>query len=107
MDAGAVAPTAVGNAGLPQKSAEVLLDVPEGQRLPGPAGEEPVPAEAPEEVGVVVGEPFAQRRADGQLPVFAALGVADLQYAGGDVDVVGAQQARFGGTQAAGVDRAK
>src|SRR6266516_7215436 len=102
MDAGAVATTTVGHAGLPQKSAEVLVDVPEGQRLPGPAGEEPVSAEAPEDVGVVAGEPFVQRRADGQLPVFAALGIADLQHAGGDVDVVGTQQSGFGGTQAAG-----
>ena len=99
MDAGAVSPTTVGNAGLPQKSAEVLVDVPERQRLPGPAREEPVPARAPEDVGVVDGEPFAQRRADGQLPVFATLGVADLQHAGGDVDVVGEQQAGFGGAQ--------
>ena len=63
MYAGAVASTTVGNAGLPQKSAEVLVDVPERQRLPGPAGEEPIPARAPEDVGVVVGEPDAQRRA--------------------------------------------
>src|SRR6266545_2615844 len=96
MDAGAVAPTTVGNAGLPQKSAEVLVDVPERQRLPGPAREEPVAARTPDDLCVVASEPFVQRRADGQLPVLAALRVADLQHAGAEVDVVGPQQAGFG-----------
>jgi hypothetical protein len=97
----------VGDAGLPQKPAEVLVDVRQRQRFPGAAGEEPVPARAADDLGVVVGEPFAQRRAHGRLPVFAALRVADLQDPGVDVDVVEAQQAGFGGTQAAGVDRAE
>ena len=87
MHAGAVAPATVGNAGLPQEPAEILVDVPQRQRLPGRAGEEPVPARAPEDVGVVVSEPFAQRCADGHLPVFAALGVAELQNPGARVDV--------------------
>ena len=107
MHAGAVASAAVRNAGLPQEPAEVLVDVPERQRVPGRAGEEPVPAGAPEDVGVVVSEPGTQRLADGHLAVFAALGVADLQDPGVDVDVADAQQAGFGGTQAAGVDRAE
>src|SRR5437773_3164415 len=82
MDAGAVAPTTVGNVGLPQKSAEVLVDVPERQRLPGPAREEPVAARTPDDLCVVASQPGVQRRADGQLPVLAALRVADLQHAG-------------------------
>src|SRR5712664_2216952 len=102
VNAGAVAPAAVGNAGLPQKSAEILIDIPERQRLPGPAGEEPLPAGAPDDVGVVAGQPGTKWRADGHLPVFAALRGADLQ----DANVVEAQQPGFGGTQAAGVDRA-
>src|SRR5258708_30132010 len=106
MDAGTVAPAAVGNAGLPQEPAEVPVDVDERQRLPGPAGEEPVPAGAPGDAGVIASEPFAQRSADGHLPVLAALAVADCQDPGVKVDVAEAQQTGFGGTQAAGVDRA-
>jgi len=83
----------VGNACLPQKSAEILIEVPEGQRLPGRAGEEPLPAGAPDDVGVVVGEPGIKRRADGCLAVFAALCGPDLQDTGVDVDVGDAQQA--------------
>ena len=56
---------------------------------------------------MVVSEPLAQRCADGHLPVFAALGVAELQNPGARVDVAGSQQPGFGGTQAAGVDRAE
>src|SRR6266550_4499480 len=107
MDAGAVAPTTVRNTGLPQKSAEVLVDVPERQRLPGPAREEPVAARTPDDLCVVASQPDVQRRADRQLPVLAALRVADLQHAGAEVDVVNPQQAGFGGPQAAGVDRAE
>ena len=107
MDTGAVALAAVGNAGLPQEPAEVLVDVGERQRLPGRAGEEPVPAGAPGDPGVVAGEPVAQRRADRHLPVFAALAVADGQDAGVNVNVGEAQQPGFGGAQAAGVDRAE
>ena len=65
MDAGAVASTAVGDPGLPQEPAEVLVDVPQRQWLPGPAGEEPVPAAASGDAGVVVGEPGTERFADG------------------------------------------
>src|SRR5215469_10343897 len=61
VDAGAVAPAAVGNAGLPQEPAEVLVDVGERQRLPGLAGEEPVSAGAPGDAGVIVSESVAQR----------------------------------------------
>src|SRR5260370_33240208 len=107
MDAGTVAPAAVGNAGLPQEPAEVPVDVHERQRLPGPAGEEPVPAGAPGDAGVIASEPFAQRSADGHLPVLAALAVANCQDPGVKVDVAEAQQPGFGGTQPAGVDRAE
>src|SRR5258705_12257983 len=99
MHAGAVAPAAVGNAGLPQEPAEILVDVPERQRLPGRAGEEPVPARAPEDAGGVVSEPFAQRCADGYLPGFAALGGAELQDPAARVDVADPQQPGFGGPQ--------
>src|ERR1039457_3463124 len=51
VDAGAVAPAAVGNAGLPQEPAEALVDVGERQRLPRRAGEEPVPAPEPRAAG--------------------------------------------------------
>ena len=51
MHAGAVASTAVGDAGLPEEPAEVLVDVPERQRLPGRAGEEPVPARTSGDAG--------------------------------------------------------
>ena len=61
VNAGAVASAAVGDAGLPEEPAEVLVDVAERQRLSGRAGEEPVPAGAPGDVGVVVGEPVMQR----------------------------------------------
>ena len=99
VDAGAVAPAAVGDAGLPEKPAEVLVDVADRQRAPGGAGEEPVPAGAPGDAGVVVGQSVAQPGADRDLPVFAALAVADCQDPGVEVDVVEAQQPGFGGTQ--------
>ena len=107
MDSRAVAPAAVGNAGLPQEPAEVLVDVGERQRPPRRAGEEPVPAGSPGHPGMVASQPFAQRRADGDLPVLAPLAVADCQHAGLDVDVAEAQQPGLGGPQAAGVDRAE
>jgi hypothetical protein len=56
---------------------------------------------------VVVGQSVAQPGADRDLPVFAALALADCQDPGVKVDVVEAQQPGFGGTQAAGVDRAE
>src|SRR5215472_9153079 len=105
MDARAVAPAAVRDAGLPQEPAEVLVDVGERQRPPGPAGEEPVPAGAPGDAGVIAGQPGTKWSADGHLPVLAALAVADCQDPGVKVDVAEAQQAGFGGPQAAGVDR--
>ena len=51
VDAGTVAPPAVGDAGLPEEPAEVLVDVPDRQRQAGPAGEEPVPGRTPGDVG--------------------------------------------------------
>src|SRR5215469_16259766 len=107
MDTGAVTLAAVGDARLPQEPAEVLVDVGEGERLPRRAGEEPVPAGSPGHPGVVASEPVAQRRADRDLPVFAALAVADGQDACVNVDVVKAQQPGFGRAQPAGVDRAE
>src|SRR5437773_10418636 len=106
MDAGAVAPTTVGNAGLPQKSAEVLVDVPERQRLPGPAREEPVAARTPDDLCVVASQPDVQRRADRQLPVPAALRVADPQPAGLGVAALAPQPAGRGGPQPAVLGRA-
>ena len=107
MHTRAVASAPVGDAGLPEESTEVLVEVPEGERRAGPAGEEPLPAAAPDDLGVVVGEPWTKRLADGHLAVFAALRGPDLQDPGVDVDVGDAQQAGFGGTQAAGIDRAE
>src|SRR6266851_9087569 len=104
VDAGAVAPAAVGNAGLPQEPAEVLVDVSQRQRAPGPAGEEPVPAGADGDAGVIFSQPVAQRRADRHLPVLAAFAVPDCQDAALNVDVAEAQQPGLGGTQAAGVN---
>ena len=98
MHAGAVASTAVGNAGLPQKSAEILVDIPKGQRPPGRAREEPLPAAAPHDMRVVVDEPGTKRLAERRLPVFAALGGTDPQDPGVDVDIRDAKQAGFGGT---------
>jgi len=43
MDTGAVAPAAVGNAGLPQEPAEVPVNVHDRQRLPRRAGEDGPP----------------------------------------------------------------
>ena len=45
VDAGAVSPPAVGDAGLPEEAAEVVVDVHQRQGPAGAgAGEEPVPA---------------------------------------------------------------
>jgi hypothetical protein len=57
---GAVSAPAVGDAGLPEEPAEVLVDVAEGERLARPAaGEEPLSPDGPlGGPGVVVGEPF-------------------------------------------------
>ena len=52
-------------------------------------------------------ESLEQRCADGHLAVLAAFRVTDLQHASVDVNIVDAQQASFGSTQSAGVDRAK
>jgi len=105
MEAGAASSPTVGDAGLSEEPAEVLVDVAVCQWQAGPAGEEPVPAFPPDELGVVVGKPHTQRLGDGHLPVFAALGVADLQNSGVGIDIVGAQQAGFGAAQTAGIDR--
>ena len=43
VDAGTVTPPAVGDAGLSEEPAEVLVDVPDRQRQAGLAGEEPIP----------------------------------------------------------------
>jgi hypothetical protein len=56
---------------------------------------------------VVADEPFAQLLADGQLPVFAAFRVTDLQHARVDLDVRDAQQPGFRAAQPARVDRAE
>jgi len=105
VDTGTVARSAVRDAGLPEEPAEVPFDVPDRQRLAGPAGEEPVPGRPPDEACVVVGEPDPQRFGDGNLPVLTALGVADLQHSGVDVDIVRAQQTGLAQPQTAGVDR--
>ena len=85
-----------------------LSMLPSVSGCPAGAGEEPVPAGAPGDAGRG-SRPVcrAAAGADGHLPVLAALRVADLQHAGVEVDVVDAQQPGFGGTQAAGVDRAE
>src|SRR5664279_1533870 len=49
VNAGTAPPAAVGDAGLPEEPAEVLVDVPHRQWQTVPAGEEPVPARTPEE----------------------------------------------------------
>ena len=57
---GAVSAPVVGDAGSPQKPAEVPLDVAEREGLAGSAGEEPFPpARLPGGLGVVAGEPGA------------------------------------------------
>src|SRR6476469_9101172 len=73
MDPGTAAGAAMRDAGLPQEPAEVPLDVPDGEWLAVPAGEEPVPGRPPGEVGVVGGEPDPQWFGDRDLPVLAAL----------------------------------
>lgn len=90
-----------------QEPAEVLVDVADRQWAPSGAGEQPVPAGAPGDAGVVVGQPVTQPGADRDLSVFAALAIADCQDPGVEVDVVEAQQPGFAGPQAAGVDRAE
>ena len=47
------------------------------------------------DLGVVAGQPFAERLGGGDLPVFTAFRVADLQHADVDVDVGDAQQPGF------------
>jgi hypothetical protein len=103
VHAGTVTSPAVGDARPPQEPAEVPLDVPHRQRQVGLAGKEPVPTRTPEELGVVVGEPDPERLGDRYQPVFAALGVADLQDAGVDVDIV--RGAAAGPRSTARVDR--
>ena len=106
VNAGTSPRPAVGDAGLPEEPAEVLVDVPQRQRLAGlGSGEEPVPAWLPGSLRAVAGQPFAQRPGHGHLAVLAALGVADLHDPGAGIDVAGAQQPGLGGAQAAGVEQ--
>src|SRR5215208_7859256 len=108
MNAGTVAPPTVGDTRSPEEPAEVLVDVPDRQRQAAPAGEEPAETQiylrrTADELGVVVGEPDPQRLGDGNLPILAALGVADLQHSGVDVDIARTQQTSLAQPQAAGV----
>ena len=107
MHTRAVASAPVGDAGLPEESTEVLVEVPKGERSTGRAREDPLPAGAPNDLGVVAGEPLTKWLAHGHLAVLAALRVPDLKDPGVDVYIVDVQQAGFGGTQTAGIDRAE
>ena len=92
--------------GLPEEPAEVVVDVHQRQRPAGVApGKNHSQPGCPAMLRLVAGQPFAQRAGDGDLPVLAALGVADLQDPGDGVDVAGAEQPGLGDAQAAGVDR--
>ncbi len=92
MDAGAVTPPAVRDAGLPQKPAKVVVNVDERERAPRGSGKEPFASPGWVCGGpvVVVGESDTQRLGDRHLPVFAAFRVTDLQHPDGDIDVLDA-----------------
>src|SRR5260370_13067827 len=93
MHTRAVASASVGDAGLPEKSTEVLVDVPEGERTAGRAGEEPLPAGAPDDVGVAVGEAGTKRLADGCLAGLAALRRSDPHDTGVEIHLADPPQA--------------